>query len=129
MTEAAARTTAIMDEKDPELSPGPSGRSRRARWGVRLAAVACVGWLVVVVLHHLLSARTYVWGPVDLLPPIVWAAVPVVLLPVAWLARPMRRRLVGAALLALVLGVGYSGINFATVFHTPPPAPPTPSRW
>ncbi|TWJ23678.1 endonuclease/exonuclease/phosphatase family protein [Micromonospora endolithica] len=123
MTEAAARTTAIMDEKDPELSPEPSARSRRARWGVRLAAVACVGWLVVVVLHHLLSARTYVWGPVDLLPPIVWAVVPVVLLPVAWLARPMRGRLVGAALLALVLGLGYSGINFATVFHTPPPAP------
>ncbi|WP_146247363.1 endonuclease/exonuclease/phosphatase family protein [Micromonospora arborensis] len=123
MTEAAARTTAIMDEKDPELSPEPSTRSRRARWGVRLAAVSCVGWLVVVVLHHLLSARTYVWGPVDLLPPIAWAAVPVVLLPIAWLARPMRRRLVGAALLALVLGIGYSGINFATVFYTPPPAP------
>ncbi|MEU6020719.1 endonuclease/exonuclease/phosphatase family protein [Micromonospora sp. NPDC047134] len=123
MTEAAASTTATMDEKEPAPSPEPRTRSRGRQWGLRLAAVACFGWLAVVALHHLLSARTYVWGPIDLLPPIVWAAVPVVLLPVAWLARSMRWKLVGAALLALVLGVGYSGINFATIFHTPPPAP------
>ncbi|BCJ58139.1 endonuclease/exonuclease/phosphatase family protein [Micromonospora endophytica] len=112
-----------MDETEPEPSSEPRTRSRWRRWGLRLAAVTCVGWLVMVALHHVLSARTYLWGPIDLLPPIVWAAVPVALLPVAWLARPMRWRLVGAALLALVLGVGYSGINFATVFYTPPPAP------
>jgi endonuclease/exonuclease/phosphatase family metal-dependent hydrolase len=124
MVDGAGNTTATMDGVDPDLPAEPSARPRRwRRWGVRLTVVACVGWLVLIALHHVLSGRAYWWGPVDLLPPIVWTATPVALLAVAWLARPVRWRLIVTSLLALALGVGYSGINFATVFYTPPKAP------
>ncbi|MDG4764940.1 endonuclease/exonuclease/phosphatase family protein [Solwaraspora sp. WMMD406] len=41
----------------------------------------------------------------------------------ALLTRSMRRRLAPVPLIALLLGAGSSGINVATVWYTPPPAP------
>ncbi|ASW57174.1 hypothetical protein CIK06_28075 [Plantactinospora sp. KBS50] len=84
----------------------------------------CVSWLVFVVLHRSLSGRYYWWGPFDLLPPFVFAAVPLLLLPVAQFARPVRWRLTLVPVLALVLGLGISGINFGTVFYSPSAPPP-----
>ena len=77
-----------------------------------------------MVLQHVLSNRVYWWGPVDVLPPIVWVVAPALLLPVALLARPVRWHLFGVTVLALALGVNISGLNIAGVFYTPPKAPP-----
>jgi endonuclease/exonuclease/phosphatase (EEP) superfamily protein YafD len=84
--------------------------------------LACALWLVFVVLHLLLSGRFYWWGPFDLLPPFVFVLVPLVLVPLALLARPRRVALLPAA--ALVLSLNLTGLNFGTVFYSPPPAPP-----
>lgn len=97
---------------------------RRWGWGTRLVVAACVGWLLLVVAHRALSGRTYVWGQVDLLPPIVFAAMPVLLALVALLAKRVRGRLALVCALALALGAGCSGINVATLWYTPPPAGP-----
>lgn len=90
---------------------------------MRSAVVLCGGWLALVVLQHVLSNRAYWWGPIDLLPPLVWAAVPVLLLPVALLARAVRWQLAGVTVLALLLGLNISGINWRGIFYTPPKAP------
>lgn len=108
----------------PRLPAAATPRRRWGVWGTRLAVTACAGWLLLVVAHLVLSGRTFVWGQIDLLPPIVFAAMPVPLAAVALLARRVRWRLVLVCAAALVLGAGYSGINVATLWYTPPPAGP-----
>jgi endonuclease/exonuclease/phosphatase family metal-dependent hydrolase len=107
----------------------PSGASvrpgrRRWGWGTRLAVTMCLAWLVLVVAHKVISGRAYWWGQVDLLPPFVFAAMPVLLAVVALFTRRVRWRLTFVAVLALLLGAGSSGINLATVWYSPPPAGP-----
>ncbi len=75
-------------------------------------------------LHRLLSNRFYWWGPFDLVPPPAFALVPLALIAVAQLAPRVRWRLTVAPVLALLLGIGYSGFNFSTLWYTPPSAPP-----
>ncbi|MDX3524573.1 endonuclease/exonuclease/phosphatase family protein [Streptomyces scabiei] len=98
--------------------------SRLGRWRVRLAIVACISWLVFVVLHRLLSNRFYWWGPFDVVPPLIFALVPLALTAVAQLAPRVRWRLTAAPVLALLLGFNLSGLNFSTLWYTPPSAPP-----
>jgi endonuclease/exonuclease/phosphatase family metal-dependent hydrolase len=111
-----------VDVTEPALEPIAVPRRRWRRWRVRLAALVCTSWLLFVVLHRILSDRVYWWGPFDLLPPLVFALVPVLLLVLAVLTRPVRWWLSGVTVLALILGIGYSGINFATLWYRPPPA-------
>ncbi|WP_162642078.1 endonuclease/exonuclease/phosphatase family protein [Streptosporangium sp. 'caverna'] len=98
----------------------------RRRWclGTRLVVTATTGWLLFVVAHRLVSGRTSLWAPLDLIPPFMFVVVPALLLVVAPLARPVRWRVITALILTLVLGAGQSGINVATLWYTPPPAPP-----
>lgn len=84
--------------------------------------MACAGWLVFVVAHRVLSGRAYWWGPVDLAPPFVFAAVPILLIVLAALTR--RRLLIAYAVCGLILGFDYSGINAATLWHARPPVAP-----
>ncbi len=86
--------------------------------------VSTLSWLVFVVLHVAVSGRTPLWAPLDLVPPLVFMAVPLVLLAVAPFARPVRWRLATLLLVAVLLGAGRSGVNLAMLWHTPPPAPP-----
>ncbi|BCB90124.1 endonuclease/exonuclease/phosphatase family protein [Phytohabitans suffuscus] len=111
-------------ESPPGTPERPPRRRRWGRWGTRLAVTACVGWLLLVVGHVALSGRTFVWGQIDLLPPIVFAAMPVLLAVVALVTRPVRWRLTAVCAAALLLGAGYSGINVATLWYSPPPAGP-----
>lgn len=98
----------------------------RRRWclGTRLVVAASLAWLLFVVLHRLLSGRTGLWAPLDLIPPFLLVAVPTILLAVAPLARPVRWRIMAVLAVAGLLGGGQSGINLTTLWYTPPPAPP-----
>ncbi|HEU5160958.1 MAG TPA: endonuclease/exonuclease/phosphatase family protein [Streptosporangiaceae bacterium] len=97
---------------------------RRWCWGTRLVVTASLAWLAFVILHRLLSGLTWLWAPFDLIPPIMFLAVPAALLAVAPLARPVRWRIMATLLVSALLGFGFSGVNLATVWYTPPPAPP-----
>nr|SBO97910.1 hypothetical protein BN4615_P7426 [Nonomuraea gerenzanensis] len=84
-----------------------------------------VAWLVFVVLHRALSGRVWWWQAAELVPPFALAAVPVALLAVTPAAgRRARRACAAAALVSLTLGWSGSGLNPATLWHHPAPAPP-----
>jgi endonuclease/exonuclease/phosphatase family metal-dependent hydrolase len=125
MGEVTVAEPVVESEPEPEDQPSSVGSGRLRwwrRWLTGLIAAACVGWLALVVAHRFLSGWAYWWGPVDLAPPFVFALAPVVLLGLAQLARPARLRLTVVSALALVLGAGFSGINVAMLFYSPPPA-------
>lgn len=120
----ATGAQSVLTEAEPLPGPAHDPKPRRwQRWRVRLAIVTCTFWLIFVILHRILSGRAYWWGPFDLLPPLVFALVPVLLLVVAQLTRPVRWRLSAVSAVALVMGIGYGGVNFAAIWYTPPPAP------
>jgi endonuclease/exonuclease/phosphatase (EEP) superfamily protein YafD len=68
-----------------------------------------LAWLAFVVLHRLLSGRFWLWLLPDLVPPATYLAVPVLLLAVAVPAGQLWSA--GAALAALAVGSGHSGLN------------------
>ncbi|WP_329205919.1 endonuclease/exonuclease/phosphatase family protein [Streptomyces sp. NBC_00683] len=127
MSETANVEPSITEEERADhaaQSDGVAQAGRRRRpWRVRLAVLACTAWLAFVVLHRLLSNRFYWWGPFDVIPPLAFALIPLALIAVAQLARPVRWRLTAAPVLALVLGLSCSGLNFSTLWYTPPSAP------
>lgn len=105
----------------------PARRARPGRWRRRFAVaayVAALGWLLLVVTHLLVSGRTWLWAPVDLMPPILLLAVPAALLALVPLARPYRWRMAVVLVAAGALGAGGSGLNPAALWHEPGPAPP-----
>ncbi|WP_229402369.1 endonuclease/exonuclease/phosphatase family protein [Micromonospora okii] len=108
----------------------PTGRggahrrpARRGRWVARLLLGAAGAWLTFVAAHLLLSGRAWWWN-LDLVPPLLFLAVPLLLLAAAPLAR--RARAVGAALAVASLALGWpcAGVNAAALWHRPAPAPP-----
>nr|SBO97916.1 hypothetical protein BN4615_P7432 [Nonomuraea gerenzanensis] len=98
----------------------------RRRWclGTRLVVTASVAWLLFVLCHLAASGRLAWWAPIELVPPLLFLLVPALLLVVAPLARPVRRRVIPLLVLTAVLGAGRSGINYATLWYAPPPAGP-----
>ncbi|MFG3684798.1 endonuclease/exonuclease/phosphatase family protein [Micromonospora sp. NPDC047740] len=102
---------------------GGAPGSRRRRWITWVMLGASGSWLVFVAAHRGLSGRVWWWNLPDLAPPLLFLAVPVLLLAALPLARPARR--VGAmpAVAALVLGWPCAGVNIAALWHRPPPAP------
>ncbi|MFC7387243.1 endonuclease/exonuclease/phosphatase family protein [Sphaerisporangium rhizosphaerae] len=126
---------AVIEEQplSPPSEPGAGWATRlgrairpRRRWclGTKLVVTASVAWLVFVVCHLLASGRTSLWAPIDLIPPLLFLAVPVALMLVAPLARPVRWRIMSLLLVTVLLGAGRSGVNYETLWYTPPPAPP-----
>ncbi len=100
----------------------------------RLLLSCSIALVLLVSLHLLLSGRTWLWILPDLMPPLLFVLMPVALLitlAVLWFRRSLGTPRVGIAsaaltAVALVLGVGESGIN-ATAFtggDTDGPAPP-----
>lgn len=98
-----------------------SGRWRLGTW---LALVVSLGWLLFVVTHRLASGRLWFWSPVDLTPPLLFLAVPLLLLAAVPFARPIRWRVAAVLVLAGLLGAGNSGVNYASLWYDAPPAPP-----
>ncbi|MEV0609403.1 endonuclease/exonuclease/phosphatase family protein [Polymorphospora rubra] len=97
---------------------------RRRRWGARVAFGAAGAWLVFVAAHRLLSGRAWWWNLPDLLPPLLFVAAPLLLLVLVPLARPARIWCAALLVAALALGWPVAGVNPATLWHRPAPAPP-----
>jgi endonuclease/exonuclease/phosphatase family metal-dependent hydrolase len=110
----------------------PRAAVLQPRWRRRLArttAAAGAAWLAFVLAHLGLSGRTPLWAPLDLTPPLLFAAVPAVLLAAGaalsrWARRRVRWTLLAGPVAAGLLGAGLSGINPAALWYDPPPAPP-----
>ncbi|GGO10495.1 hypothetical protein GCM10010116_21070 [Microbispora rosea subsp. aerata] len=109
------------------LAPGTRIAVRREgkRRG-RLVAAAAAAWLLFVVLHLLLSGRFWLWLVPDLVPPLVYLAVPLLLVAALPLTRGRARLWCAAATaVSLALGAGRSGLDPAALWAGGgPPAPP-----
>jgi endonuclease/exonuclease/phosphatase (EEP) superfamily protein YafD len=101
--------------------------NRRWCFATRALVGATVGWLVFVGLQRLLSARFWLWLLADLLPPVAFAVVPVLLLSGLAIARLAGRAVpanatgavAAGAILALALGAGYTGLSVAGLSGRP----------
>lgn len=102
-----ARTTGTSGEK-----PAP-GRPRRrpGRRATRLLTVALALWAAFLAAFHALTGGHWWWRPLELLPPLTFAVVPVLLLALTAAARGARLRLAAAALCCLLLGLPLAGLN------------------
>lgn len=113
--------TAVLDAVEV-----PEQRVRRAGWRRPLAALlvaAPVGWLLFTFTHLLVSGRLWWWLPAELLPPLAFLVVPVLL---GLAALPCRRSRWPAAVAsagALVLGFGLGGLNLTAVVADRDPVP------
>jgi endonuclease/exonuclease/phosphatase family metal-dependent hydrolase len=111
--------------EEPVPAAGYTKKSPRRRgWVTWVALGAAASWLVFVAAHRVLSGRVWWWNLPDLAPPPAFLAVPVLMLAVVPLARHARRVGAAVALAALLLGWACAGVNLATLWHEPPPAPP-----
>ncbi|MET8115815.1 endonuclease/exonuclease/phosphatase family protein [Streptomyces prasinus] len=91
-------------------APEPS-RPRAGGRAVRLHTAALGLWTVFLVAFLVLTGEHWWWRPVELLPPLVFLVVPLILLALAPLARTARIRLAVAALCCLALGLPLAGLN------------------
>lgn len=99
----------------------------RAEDGGRRAPLvlgAALAWALFVVLHALFSGRFWLWLLPDLLPPVAYLAVPLVMLAAVRLAGGARRWCGALAAGALVLGAGDGGLNLAALSGGGGPVPP-----
>ncbi|MEN3536309.1 endonuclease/exonuclease/phosphatase family protein [Microbispora sp. ZYX-F-249] len=104
--------------------PGGSLRTPRARRRIPVVMPAAAAWLIFAGLHRALSGRVWWWQVPELVPPLAFAAVPMVLLAAVAVARRARRTALAMAVLSLVLGGGACGLNLASLWHRAAPAPP-----
>ncbi|MEV4759257.1 endonuclease/exonuclease/phosphatase family protein [Micromonospora sp. NPDC049559] len=102
------------------------GATGGRRWPGRVLLGAAGAWLAFVLAHLSLSGRAWWWNLPDLLPPPLFLAVPLLLLPFAPVPRARPARAGYAALVAAALGLGWplAGVNPAALRPAPPPAPP-----
>lgn len=110
-------------QETTDARTAPDGRAARGGRGggggrvkgraARLLAVAGAAWLLYTVAHHWASGRVWPSLLLDLAPPVVFAAVPVLLLAAAWAPGPVRARrwTALAATASLLLGAGQLGFN------------------
>ncbi|GGL17917.1 hypothetical protein Sme01_55790 [Sphaerisporangium melleum] len=81
-------------------------------------------WLAYVALQHLLSGRFWLWLLPDLAPPLVYLAVPLLMLAAVPLAGRAWRWCAALTAAALLLGAGQSGLNLAALPGGGSPPPP-----
>jgi hypothetical protein len=99
----------------------------------RLALAMSIALLLIVLLHLLLSGRTWLWVLPDLMPPLLFLLLPLALLGTlvvlrrrARLARPVAAATAVLTVVALGLGTGAAGLNLAALVGgvNDGPAPP-----
>lgn len=119
-----AQRATLAAEEPVRAVPADEGGPTARRWVTRAVSLAAASWLLFVVAHLFLSGRVWWWNLPDLAPPLVFLAVPALLLVVASLVRPTRRVGAPLVLVALVLGWPSAGGNLAALWHQPTPAAP-----
>ncbi|HEY0698048.1 MAG TPA: hypothetical protein VGD43_09595, partial [Micromonospora sp.] len=115
----------------PPAPPGDAPVATRWCRATRLLVVAATGWLTFTVAHLALTGRWWLWLLPDLLPPLAYLLVPVLLLVAVPLVGRLRRPLPSrpravvllASAVALLLGVPEAGLNpYALAGRDPVPA-------
>ena len=94
--------------------------ARRRRWPAWVLPVVGAAWLVFVALQLSLAPVWPLWTLADLVPPLLFLVVPVLVLllavpwPVARIRMPVWARIgvIAVEVAALALGVGRSGVNW-----------------
>ncbi|WP_327294791.1 endonuclease/exonuclease/phosphatase family protein [Streptomyces sp. NBC_01197] len=112
--------------------PGPVRRAAQLLGRVRWLWAATWLWLAVALVHLVLSGRWWLMLVPDLAPPLVYAAVPLLLVAAAVAGRlrrtaPPRRvtwTTVAGAVAALVLGWNSCGAQWGVLFHDSPSGTP-----
>ncbi|WP_370414800.1 endonuclease/exonuclease/phosphatase family protein [Streptomyces fradiae] len=103
-----------------EAAPAPAVRPRGRRRNL-LVAGAAAAWLVLLGVEWVLDGRFWPGNLVGIVPPAAFVLVPLLLAALAPLARGSARwRALGAAGLALLLGLGQSGIDPAALWRSEP---------
>ncbi|WP_433615652.1 endonuclease/exonuclease/phosphatase family protein [Dactylosporangium sp. CA-139114] len=104
------------------LDPAPAPAAARSRPVLPLVVAAL--WPAFVLAHLVLSGRWWLWLVPDIVPPLVFTAVPVVLAAGAAPFRRLRRPVALLSLAALIPGVCISGWNVAALWTSPTAPPP-----
>ncbi|WP_143162983.1 endonuclease/exonuclease/phosphatase family protein [Couchioplanes caeruleus] len=100
--------------------PRPAGRWRR-RLSASVFAMAIL-WLVFAVLQELLTGRVWFWVLPGLMPPIMFAVAPALLMIAAALLKRFRISVLALAVVSFTITVPSSGINFAALLPRDAPA-------
>ncbi|WP_112466633.1 endonuclease/exonuclease/phosphatase family protein [Streptomyces triticisoli] len=96
----------------PGETPAPQRPGRPpGRRAARLLTIALGLWTVFLAAFHALTGGHWWWRPLELLPPLTFAVVPLLLLVLTPLARGARLRLAAAALCCVLLGLPLVGLN------------------
>ncbi|MGV9264037.1 endonuclease/exonuclease/phosphatase family protein [Kitasatospora sp. NPDC003701] len=100
--------------------------ARPRSFGPRLLVAVTACWGVFLLLDLLLSGRWWFWLIPDLAPPLLFLAVPVLLLALAAVTRRLRRWLVPVVVVLLLAGLPRTGLNASALLpgrdHAPGPA-------
>ncbi|MFY1649935.1 endonuclease/exonuclease/phosphatase family protein [Solwaraspora sp. WMMB762] len=122
---AAAEATAATGggAAEPEPGPGPWGRWWR-RWLGRVFLTGSAAWLAYVLAHRLLSGRVWWWVLAELMPPVMFVAVPLLFATAAAGCRRTRRPAALMCAVSLLAGVGLAGINLPGPLRSAPQVPP-----
>jgi endonuclease/exonuclease/phosphatase (EEP) superfamily protein YafD len=91
--------------------PPPRPRRRPGHRSVRLLTGALVLWTAFLAAFYALTGGHWWWRPLELMPPLTFAVVPLLLLVLTPLARGARLRLAAAALCCVLLGLPLAGLN------------------
>ncbi|ROO59063.1 endonuclease/exonuclease/phosphatase family metal-dependent hydrolase [Micromonospora sp. Llam0] len=91
---------------------GAAGR-RQPRWPLRtrLVFATVAGWSLFLAVFLWLTGTQWWWRPFELMPPLSFVAVPLLLVPLVLLARPVRARLALVLVGCLALGTDLAGLN------------------
>ncbi len=106
-----------LDEAAPAAGPSegtlppPRPRRRPGRRAARLLTGALVLWTTFLAAFYGLTGGHWWWRPLELMPPLTFAVVPLFLLVLTPLARGARLRLAAAALCCVLLGLPLVGLN------------------
>lgn len=115
MTTTELATGTDQDASESDTSPS------RPRWclGTRLLVGATGAWLAFLALHAALTGRWWLWLVVEATPPMAFVVIPLALLAVTPLARPVRRPLSLVLMIVLVAGGALAGFYPRTTDTTP----------
>lgn len=94
-----------------EAPAPPAPRRRPGSRALRLLTAALALWTAFLAVFYVLTGEHWWWRPVELMPPLTFVAVPLLLLALTPLARAVWMPLAAAALCCVLLGMPLAGFN------------------